>query len=92
LGKAVVKEEGGKLFAVEVNCLRMQITDVKISGDFFAYPEELVERVEEALRGASLNEGAVTSALKGELERVGGTFVGVKLGTIVKAVLQAGSA
>ena len=53
--KAVVRKvKGGKLVKVMVKSEGGVIEGVKISGDFFAYPEEGVEEIEKELRGATI--------------------------------------
>ncbi|MEM1931391.1 MAG: hypothetical protein QW780_02165 [Sulfolobales archaeon] len=42
-----VKEEGGKVFTVELSVdSKCRVLELKISGDFFAYPPEYVDYLE----------------------------------------------
>ncbi len=66
------KAKGGKLVRVEVASEGGLITDVRITGDFFAHPEEGVEQVEKALRGASISEVRnIVESATGGIELVG---------------------
>ncbi len=51
--KAVKKVPGGKLLRVDVT-FDQQLEKIKITGDFFLYPEEILPIIEEALTGAHL--------------------------------------
>lgn len=54
---AYKKIPGGKSVKVDVELGDdMVIRDIVISGDFFAYPEEELERLEEALKGRRVTE------------------------------------
>ncbi len=53
-GMAVKKITGGKLVRVDVRYSRDRIEHVKITGDFFLQPDELLEAMEDRLVGLSL--------------------------------------
>jgi hypothetical protein len=53
IGKAVYKVPGGKLLRVSVEYDGGTIREVRFSGDFFIHPEDALERVEAALKGAA---------------------------------------
>jgi lipoate-protein ligase A len=46
------KVPGGKLLRIEADIISGIINDIKISGDFFIYPEEALCEIEKALQGA----------------------------------------
>jgi len=50
-GKAVMKVPGGKLLRAAVRYDGGDIESVRLSGDFFMYPEDGLERLEAALSG-----------------------------------------
>ncbi len=50
------KISGGKLLRVKVNYDNNKINSVKITGDFFLYPEESIEEIENILANISTNE------------------------------------
>ena len=45
------KMPGGKLIRVDVEVIDGELRDVVVSGDFFLYPEEALERISGALAG-----------------------------------------
>jgi hypothetical protein len=90
VGKVTRKEEGGKLFSVDVSCEGESISSVKISGEFFAYPEGLVDSMERALRGVRLETVPVAQAIAGVLFYSHGTFVGIRASDLVATIVEAG--
>ena len=52
-GNAVQKVKGGKLVRVEAT-FDTHLSEVTITGDFFLYPEEALEEIENTLKGAPL--------------------------------------
>lgn len=89
-GKITRKEEGGKLYSVDVLCEGEIITSVKISGEFFAYPEGLIDSMEGALRGVKLGTVSVAQAIAGALFYSHGTLVGIRASELVSAIVEAG--
>lgn len=61
------KVKGGKFVKVKVSSDGGYITDVKITGDFFAHPEDAFEQVEKELKGMPVDRvrATVESALGG---------------------------
>lgn len=47
--------KSGKLVRVELEVEQGTIKSVKFTGDFFAYPEEAMEKLEERLRGSKVD-------------------------------------
>lgn len=90
LGRVTKKEEDGKLYAVDVKCEGQRIESVKISGEFFANPEGLIESMEESLRGIRLDRMFVMQAIAGALFYSKGTLVGIRASDLVEAIVEAG--
>jgi len=90
MGRSTVKEGGGKLTVVEVRAADGRVASARMSGEFFAYPEGIVEKVEEALVGVPLDEEELTKALSRVLGREGGVIVGVSVPSLAKAIVLAG--
>ncbi|MCY0867665.1 MAG: ABC transporter substrate-binding protein [Desulfurococcus sp.] len=80
--RRTIREE--KTLDVEVEVEGGVIKHVEISGDFFAYPSEAVEELEEALKGCGSVDciNSVFEKLRGVL------LVGVKLGSLREAVIS----
>jgi lipoate-protein ligase A len=85
-GEAVKRAVKGVIRAkVVVDTCARKILEVQLTGDFFAYPEEAVWRLEEALRGAPI--GQVPARVAAALEGV--KLVGCTPSDFVEAVLEA---
>ena len=50
------KTPGGKLVAVDFTVADGLLRQVRVSGDFFLYPEEALTTIDNALAGASVDE------------------------------------
>ena len=90
-GRAQRKVLGGKLVKVWVKVQRGRIQDVRITGDFFLHPEEVILDVERGLVGADVDEGL--DAVKHRIDRVlkerGAEFIGVRAEDIASALREA---
>ncbi|MBU3902094.1 MAG: lipoate--protein ligase family protein [Candidatus Thermoplasmatota archaeon] len=53
------KVKGGKLLRCSLRMDNHVISSIKITGDFFMYPEEKIESLEEMLTGVEMNEASV---------------------------------
>lgn len=51
------KPEDGKLIRLEVDISQNKINNIKITGDFFMYPEEGIEKIENVLIGKNILKG-----------------------------------
>jgi lipoate-protein ligase A len=72
-----IKISGGKLLKVAVRSHGGTIEDVRITGDFFAYPEEALELIEAKLKGRTAQD--VREILKEEVKSLNITIIGFKL-------------
>ncbi|MBS7657259.1 hypothetical protein KEJ33_04980 [Candidatus Bathyarchaeota archaeon] len=63
MNKAQLKVEGGKLIKVQLEIEDKKIKKVKITGDFFLHPEELIDDMEKAVAGASLDEKVIADRM-----------------------------
>ena len=52
--KSEYKIPDGKLVACELMLINGAISEIKFSGDFFMYPEEAIEDLENTLQGTSI--------------------------------------
>ena len=66
---------GGKMVKVEVELVGRRVRRVTISGDFFAYPAEVIEEMEREMTGADVGElPSVVDRYRGRVELVGITL------------------
>ncbi|MEM2953751.1 MAG: lipoate protein ligase C-terminal domain-containing protein [Candidatus Bathyarchaeia archaeon] len=90
MGKAEYKVEGGKLVKAQVAMDGDKIRKVKITGDFFLHPEEVLEELEEALVGSLLDESSLAILIKGVASRKNATLLGVSPEDFAKCIVMAG--
>ncbi len=74
VGKSVLKVAGGKLLRVEVEHEAGIVKKVRLTGDFFIYPEEALIEMEKALEGCELGE--VAERVDNTAARLGAQLVG----------------
>ncbi len=58
------KVEGGKFARIGIEITDNSISSVKITGDFFLHPENVLEKIEDALKGTKLPFNAVEAEKK----------------------------
>jgi lipoate-protein ligase A len=90
LGKSTYKVEGGKMIKVNLCGKFGKIEKVKIMGDFFLHPEELIEDLERILIGIPLDETKIRNSIQVFLETNKGTFIGAKPEDFAKCIMMAG--
>ena len=84
LKKITYKIPGGKLLRVSVDIEDGIIKSIKITGDFFLYPEESIEVLEKSLQGATLE--SAEEILNSKVEEMGIKMIGVSVKDIVEAI------
>jgi lipoate-protein ligase A len=90
MGRAEYKVEGGKLVKAQVIIDGNRIRKVKVTGDFFLHPEELIEELEEALVGSLLNESSLTELIRSIIEKKNATLLGASPEDFAKCIVMAG--
>ena len=58
-GTFIKRVPGGKTLQIDIDC-NERINYVLISGDFFAYPEDFIDKLQEAITGKSISEAIKT--------------------------------
>ncbi len=89
-GKAIRKIPGGKLIRIDtLSAERMY--KVKITGDFFLYPEDALDEIEHILSNAPLplKKEALVQALKDTLTSFDAQLVGASAEDIVDVLAEA---
>ena len=89
MGKAEYKVKGGKLIKVQLTKKEGKIEKIKITGDFFLHPEELIEELEEALVGQLLNESSLTEFIRALIEKREATVLGISPEDVAKCIMKA---
>jgi lipoate-protein ligase A len=90
MGRAEYKVEGGKLVKAQVIIDGNIIRKVKITGDFFLHPEELIEELEEALVGSLLDESNLAKLIRGVIEKKNAILLGASPEDFAKCIVMAG--
>ncbi|MEM2526763.1 MAG: lipoate protein ligase C-terminal domain-containing protein [Candidatus Bathyarchaeia archaeon] len=88
--KAEYKVEGGKLIKVQLEREDNKIKAIKITGDFFMHPEELIDELEKSLIECSIEESAITEIIKRFIEEKGVILLGVAPEDFAKCIVRAG--
>lgn len=87
-GAAEVKVPGGKLVRAEVSVEGGRLAEVKITGDFFLYPEEAIFGLEASLKGLSVGLD-YAPLIESELRRAGAELVGASPRDVAEAIRRA---
>ena len=89
LRESSYKIPGGKLVKIKLEAKMGKITDVKILGDFFLHPEEVILTIESTLKGLPLNESELTDTIDLVLKRSEATLIGATPSDFAKTIMMA---
>ena len=67
-----------------------KITWIKITGDFFLHPEELIEEMERRLIGLQLKEKEISDSIKELIEENKATLLGASPEDFARCIIMAG--
>lgn len=90
MGRAEYKVQGGKLIKVQLALQDGKISRIKITGDFFLHPEDVIEEIEEALKGHVLDEEELSRLIEKVLEDRGAVSLGAGPRDFAKCIMLAG--
>ena len=62
--KSTYKVKGGKMIKVSLRELKNKIGEIKITGDFFLHPEELIDDLEKILIGKKIETSIIIETIK----------------------------
>ena len=91
MGKAEYKVEGGKLVRVQLETEDNKIKKVKITGDFFLHPEELIEELEKTVEGATLYEQVLADRIKAFMTKNKAVLLGASPEDFARCIIMAGA-
>lgn len=86
--KALYKVPNGKLLKIFLEDADSRIASIKITGDFFLYPEENIEKLEANLLGSELTKEALTSRVNEFISKTPTTFFGLDVDSLVSTILS----
>ena len=89
-GSATKKISGGKLIRVDV-VYTDQVEQVKITGDFFLHPEELITVLEESLAGTEipLSEDLLVDRVQSIIKNNDATVIGFSPEDLISVLMDA---
>lgn len=90
MGKAAYKVKGGKMIRVQLMQKDGRIEWLKITGDFFLHPEDLIEEMERMLISSPIEEERISKSIAALIKERKGTLVGVAPIDIARCVMMAG--
>lgn len=63
---------------------------LRITGDFFLHPEDLIEEMERVLISLAIDEEEIGNSIEELIEKRNGTLVGVAPADIARCIMMAG--
>lgn len=87
--KAIFKVPNGKLLKIFLDNTGGKISSIKITGDFFMYPEENAEKLESALAGCEIEGVALKTCIEEFLKKTPTQFYGLDTESLVNTILLA---
>ncbi len=90
MGKAQTKVEGGKLVKVQLRSEGDKIKEVRITGDFFLHPEELIDELEKTLEGLMIDEDALADCIRAFIKKNNAVLLGAAPEDFAKCIVMAG--
>jgi lipoate-protein ligase A len=89
MGRAIYKVEGGKMIKVTLTQRDGKIGWLKITGDFFLHPEDLIEEMERMLISLPIKEGEISNSIEELMKKRNGTLVGAAPADIARCIMMA---
>lgn len=77
---------GGKTLQIDIDC-NERINYILISGDFFAYPEDFIDKLQEAITGKSISEAIETIILL--YKKMKPELLGISIDDIINVLREA---
>jgi lipoate-protein ligase A len=88
--KSIYKIPEGKLLKIfiDYNEENNSINEINITGDFFAYPEESIENLENELKNTLLKKDVLLSKIDSIIEKNNIQFIGLNSESLVEGILR----
>lgn len=88
--KSVYKVPQGKLLKISLvyDKKNKSIDKISIMGDFFAYPEEAIEKIEDELRNASLEKESLLDKINEVIKKNNIEFIGLDAEGLTTGILM----
>jgi hypothetical protein len=89
LGSFTLKVHGGKMVRAKVDAIENRLKNIVITGDFFAYPEDIIENIENSLLGSIVEFDAITKKIESIIKLKNATLLGVKSEHLAEVIVNA---
>ena len=88
--KSIYKVPNGKLLKIflEFNEKNNSIKSINITGDFFAYPEEAIETIENELKNTLLKRGILLGKINSIIKENDIEFIGLNAEGLTEGILM----
>ena len=89
-GKSVYKVPNGKLLKILLSYDEKSgsISEIKIMGDFFAYPEEAIEAMENKLKDTLLDRASLLEKINSVIDEYSIQFIGLNAEGLANGILM----
>lgn len=83
------KVNGGKLFRVDIG-FEDEIKEIKITGDFFMHPEDLITEIEKSLIGLNINSSQenILEILEDDFNNILYNLIGLSFEDLSDAIVE----
>jgi len=88
--KSIYKVPNGKLLKISLESDEKNnyIESINITGDFFAYPEETIEVMENELKNISLNRERLLEKINSIIKKYNIEFIGLSAESLTEGILM----
>ena len=88
--RSIYKIPNGKLLKIFIDYDKKNnlITEINITGDFFAYPEESIEILEDQLKNVSLKRNTLFKKIESVINKNKIEFIGLNIEGLVEGILR----
>ena len=86
--KSVYKIPDGKLLKISLNYTNNKIIEIRIMGDFFAYPEEAIEIIETKLIDSYLNRESLLNKINSVIKDNNIEFIGLTAEGLTEGIMM----
>jgi lipoate---protein ligase len=89
-GHSVYKVPAGKLLKISVDYdeKTFVINEIRITGDFFAYPEEAIELLETRLKNTVIEQASLETKISSVIAEYHIQFIGVDAASLTQGILM----
>ena len=83
------KANGEKLLRIDVEIKDNKIRNIIITGDFFTHPEDVILKIEEALKGTEVERKIILEKIRAVIKENHARLIGLSPESIAEAIIRA---